>query len=226
MAAKKRFFITATDTDAGKTFVAAGILAAAKRAGLATMGLKPVAAGAELVDGVLSNDDALALMAQTSVKLTYEQINPVLLKEAIAPHIAAENAGVSMSVARLEGVIKGSLLTPHDFALVEGAGGWRVPLNSREMLSDLAKSLNFPVILVVNMKLGCINHATLSAEAIQRDGLNLVGWVANMGDSMPYYEENVAAINSIITAPLLAKLTQYQNVEDSFLEFDNILSQL
>ncbi|KZM40000.1 dethiobiotin synthase [Marinomonas sp. SBI22] len=226
MAAKKRFFITATDTDAGKTFVAAGILAAAKRAGLATMGLKPVAAGAELVDGVLRNDDALALMAQTSVKLTYEQINPVLLKEAIAPHIAAENAGVSMSVARLEGVIKGALLTPHDFALVEGAGGWRVPLNSREMLSDLAKSLNFPVILVVNMKLGCINHATLSAEAIQRDGLNLVGWVANMGDSMPYYEENVAAINSIITAPLLAKLTQYQNVEDSFLEFDNILSQL
>lgn len=226
MAAKKRFFITATDTDAGKTFVAAGILAAAKRAGLATMGLKPVAAGAELVDGVLRNDDALALMAQTSVKLTYEQINPVLLKQAIAPHLAAENEGVNISARRLEGVIKGSLLTPHDFALVEGAGGWRVPLNSREMLSDLAKSLNFPVILVVNMKLGCINHATLSAEAIQRDGLNLVGWVANMGDSMPYYEENVAAINSIIAAPLLAKLARYENVEDSNSEFDNILSQL
>lgn len=226
MAAKKRFFITATDTDAGKTFVAAGILAAAKRAGLATMGLKPVAAGAELVDGALRNDDALALMAQTSVKLTYEQINPVLLKQAIAPHLAAENEGVNISARRLEGVIKGSLLTPHDFALVEGAGGWRVPLNSREMLSDLAKSLNFPVILVVNMKLGCINHATLSAEAIQRDGLNLVGWVANMGDSMPYYEENVAAINSIIAAPLLAKLARYENVEDSNSEFDNILSQL
>lgn len=226
MSAKKRFFITATDTDAGKTFVAAGILAAAKRAGLATMGLKPVAAGAELVDGVLRNDDALALMAQTSEKLTYEQINPVLLKQAIAPHLAAENEGVNISVRRLEGVIKGSLLTPHDFALVEGAGGWRVPLNSREMLSDLAKSLNFPVILVVNMKLGCINHATLSAEAIQRDGLNLVGWVANMGDSMPYYAENVAAINSIIAAPLLAKLARYENVEDSNSEFDNILSQL
>ena len=226
MAAKKRFFITATDTDAGKTFVAAGILAAAKRAGLATMGLKPVAAGAELVDGALRNDDALALMAQTSVKLTYEQINPVLLKQAIAPHLAAENEGVNISARRLEGVIKGSLLTPHDFVLVEGAGGWRVPLNSREMLSDLAKSLNFPVILVVNMKLGCINHATLSAEAIQRDGLNLVGWVANMGDSMPYYEENVAAINSIIAAPLLAKLARYENVEDSNSEFDNILSQL
>lgn len=226
MAIKKRFFITGTDTDAGKTFVAAGILAAAKRAGLATIGLKPVAAGAELIDGVWRNDDALALMAQTSAKLVYEQINPVLLKQAVAPHLAAADEGVSLSAQRLEGVIKGALLTPHDFALVEGAGGWRVPLNSREMLSDLAKSLNYPVILVVNMKLGCINHATLTAEAISRDGLNIVGWVANMGQDMPYYEENVETINSIITAPLLAKLSHYEAVEDSFSEFDNILSQL
>ncbi len=226
MAMKKRFFITGTDTDAGKTFVAAGILAAAKRSGLATMGLKPVAAGAEEIEGDWRNDDALALMAQTSAKLVYEQINPVLLKRAIAPHIAAAEEGVSLSVRRLEGVIKGALLTPHDFALVEGAGGWRVPLNHREMLSDLAKSLRFPVILVVNMKLGCINHATLTAEAIIRDGLNIAGWVANMGQDMPYYEENVATINSIITAPLLAKLDKYQCVEDSYLMFDNILSQL
>lgn len=226
MAVKKHFFITGTDTDAGKTFVAAGILAAAKRAGHATMGLKPVAAGAELIDGVWRNDDALALMAQTNVKLTYEQINPVVLKQAVAPHLAANNEGVTLSMRRLEGVIKGALLTPHDFALVEGAGGWRVPLNSREMLSDLAKSLTFPVILVVNMKLGCINHATLTAEAIVRDGLDIVGWIANMGQDMPYYEENVATINSIITAPLLAKLNHYKCVEDSYSEFDNILSQL
>ena len=226
MALKKRFFITGTDTDAGKTFVAAGLLGAAKRANLRTIGLKPVAAGAELVEGKWCNEDALALMAQTSVKLVYEQINPILLKEPIAPHIAAEKEAISLSVSRLEGVIKGSLLTPHDFALVEGAGGWRVPLNSREMLSDLAKSLGYPVILVVNMKLGCINHATLTAESIARDGLNLVGWVANMGQDMPYYDENVAAINSIITAPLLAKLGRYENLDDSHQEFDNILSQL
>lgn len=226
MTVKKRLFITGTDTDAGKTFVAAGILAAAKRAGLRTIGLKPVAAGAEEIDGVWRNDDALSLMAQTSVKLAYEQINPVLLKPAIAPHIAAAEEGVNLSVSRLEGVIKGALLTPHDFALVEGAGGWRVPLNQREMLSDLAKSLNFPVILVVNMKLGCINHATLTAEAIARDGLNLVGWVANMGQDMPYYEENIATIDSIITAPLLAKLDLYPCFDDAHEAFDNILSQL
>ena len=226
MTVKKRLFITGTDTDAGKTFVAAGILAAAKRAGLRTIGLKPVAAGAEEIDGVWRNDDALSLMAQTSVKLAYEQINPVLLKPAIAPHIAAAEEGVNLSVSRLEGVIKGALLTPHDFALVEGAGGWRVPLNQREMLSDLAKSLNFPVILVVNMKLGCINHATLTAEAIARDGLNLVGWVANMGQDMPYYKENIATIDSIITAPLLAKLDLYPCFDDAHEAFDNILSQL
>jgi len=226
MAVKQRFFITGTDTDAGKTFVAAGMLAAAKRAGLATMGLKPVAAGAELIEGAWRNDDALALMGETSVKLVYEQINPVLLKQAVAPHLAAENEGVSLSVRRVEGVIRGALLTPHDFALVEGAGGWRVPLNHREMLSDLAKSLRFPVILVVNMKLGCINHATLTAEAIIRDGLSIAGWVANMGQDMPYYEENVATIDSIITAPLLAKLETYKSVEDSYPVFDNILSQL
>jgi dethiobiotin synthetase len=94
------------------------------------------------------------------------------------------------------------------------------------MLSDLAKSLRFPVILVVNMKLGCINHATLTAEAIVRDGLSIAGWVANMGQDMPYYDENVATIDSIITAPLLAKLETYKSVEDSYLVFDNILSQL
>ena len=226
MALKKRFFITGTDTDAGKTFVAAGILAAARRSGLATMGLKPVAAGAEMIDGELRNDDALALMAQTSAKLVYEQINPVVLKQAVAPHLAAMDEGVTLSAQRLEGVIKGALLTPHDFALVEGAGGWRVPLNAREMLSDLAKSLRFPVILVVNMKLGCINHATLTAEAIIRDGLEIAGWVANMGQDMPYYEENIATIDSIITAPLLAKLAHYERVENSYVEFDNILSQL
>lgn len=224
---KKRFFITATDTDAGKTYVAAGLLKAAARAGFKSMGLKPIAAGAELIDGKLRNEDALVLQGASSVKLPYEQVNPVVLEEAIAPHIAAAKAGKLITVARLEGFIKGALFTPHQFALVEGAGGWRVPLNDREMLSDLAKLLNLPVILVVNMKLGCINHATLTAESIRRDGLPLAGWVANKGEQeMPYYEENLATLKSVLPAPLLGELSWHENEEASIQEFDQLFVSL
>lgn len=224
---KKKFFITATDTDAGKTYVTTGLLKAATRAGRRSLGLKPIAAGAEEIDGALRNDDALLIQAASSVQLPYEQVNPIVLEPAIAPHIAAAEAGRLVTVSRLEGFLKGALLTPNDFALVEGAGGWRVPLNDREMLSDLAKSLGFPVILVVNMKLGCLNHAVLSAEAILRDGLPLAGWVANGGQhTMPRYEENLASLQAMMPAPLLSALTWQEDAADSNAEFDQMLMQL
>ena len=224
---KKTFFITATDTDAGKTYVSVGLLKAAHRAGGRSLGLKPIAAGAELIDGALRNDDALLIQAASSVGLPYEQVNPVVLESAIAPHIAAAQENRLMTVSRLEGYVKGALLTPHDFAIVEGAGGWRVPLNDREFLSDLAKSLGFPVILVVNMKLGCLNHALLTAEAITRDGLNIAGWIANGGQkTMPYYEENLASLADMLSAPLLGVLDWYKEVSEADLVFDQIFSQL
>ncbi|BFM49327.1 dethiobiotin synthase [Marinomonas sp. THO17] len=224
---KKRFFVTGTDTDAGKTYFTVGLLLAAKRAGLKAMGLKPVAAGAEMIEGAWRNQDAHQIMQANSVQLAYEQVNPVLLEAAIAPHIAAQQEQRLVTAARLEGFIKGALLLPHELALVEGAGGWRVPLNDREMLSDVARSLGYPVVLVVNMKLGCINHAVLTAESIIRDGLNLAGWVANSADSqMPCYEENLQTLKSILPAPLMGELSYAQSVEVVEQEFDNLLSNL
>ena len=210
---KKRYFIAGTDTDVGKTYVSVGLLKAAARQQLRVLGLKPVAAGASLVDGALKNEDALLLHAATNVKVSYEQVNPVVFEQAIAPHIAAAEEGRLLRASRLEGFIKGSLLIPHDFALVEGAGGWRVPLNDRESLSDLACALGLPVIMVVNMKLGCLNHAILTAEAIHRDGLQLAGWVANTAQPtrMPYYQENLASLQAALSAPLLTELSWQQD---------------
>ena len=225
--AKQQFFITGTDTDAGKTYVGAGLLKAAARQERRSLGLKPIAAGAEWVDGKLCNEDALALQAASSVRLAYEQINPVVFEPAIAPHIAAAKEGKIVSVSRLEGFVRGALLTPHDFSVVEGAGGWRVPLNDRELLSDLAKRLALPVIVVVNMRLGCLNHALMTMEAIHRDGLNIAGWVANGGQqSMPCYAENLATLKTMATAPLLGTLTWPGDASEAVLEFDHILQNL
>ena len=176
---KKRFFVTGTDTDAGKTFVTVLMLEALKQRGLSTLALKPLAAGCEQVDGELRNDDALKLQAAMTVALPYQQINPIALKSAIAPHLAAEEEGRTLSVDRLAGLIRGALMTPADVTLVEGAGGWLVPLNHRETLGNLVKELELPVILVVGVRLGCLNHALLTAQAVAAAGLPLAGWVAN-----------------------------------------------
>jgi len=224
---KKRFFVTGIDTDAGKTYVTVGLLKAASRACLKSIGLKPIAAGADLVDGNLRNDDALLIQQASSVKLAYEQVNPVVLEEAIAPHIAAMKEGRLVTASRLEGFVKGTLLTPHDLALVEGAGGWRVPLNDRELLSGVAKSLGFPVFMVVNMKLGCLNHAILTAEAVARDGLTLAGWVANTSaEKMPCYDENLASLTSMLSAPLLGVLPRSESEVDVQPIFDDMLQAL
>lgn len=223
---KQCFFITGTDTDAGKTFVSTGLLAAAKRSALRTIGLKPVAAGAVYMQEKWRNEDALFLMEQTTAKLEYEQINPVLFKESIAPHIAAIRESKSMTVERLVGFVKGALLVPHDLGLIEGAGGWRVPLNEREMLSDLSVALGYPVIIVVNMKLGCINHAVLTAEAIRNDGLMIAGWVANFAEEMPCYQENLETLMQLLPAPMLGEVKCYTNLDVSFTVFDRILAKL
>ena len=200
----KKFFIAGTDTEIGKTTIACGLLAAANEQGLRTLALKPVAAGAETIDGELRNDDALALMDAASVKLSYQQVNPVLFEPPIAPHIAAQQAGKRLTVSQLAGFCRGSLMTPSDFAVVEGAGGWRVPLSGRETLAGLAVELQLPVILVVGMKLGCLNHALLTAEAIQRDGLALAGWVANtVAPDMSCFDENIATLTQSLPAPCL-----------------------
>lgn len=205
---KQRYFVTGTDTEVGKTAMSCALIEAANAAGLRTAAVKPVAAGC---DESGQNDDALALMAAMSEPLSYQQVNPVALAPAIAPHIAAARAGKRLRADTLAGYCQGVTTGMADFVLVEGAGGWRVPLNERETLADLAVALNFPVILVVSMRLGCINHALLSCEAIAKDGLKVAGWVANTpGDSMSCYEENLATLKTLISAPLLGEVPKLQ----------------
>lgn len=201
------FFITGTDTDAGKTTVAAGLLHAARCAGLSTAAVKPVASGCEPTAAGLRNADALALLAECSLPLDYAQVNPQAFLPAIAPHLAAREAGVVLDAAQLAGQVRGVLALQADFTLVEGAGGWRVPLSDEQMLSDLPKALGLPVILVVGVRLGCINHALLSAEAIRADGLILAGWVANViAPETSRLEENLATLARLLPAPCLGQV--------------------
>ncbi len=201
------FFITGTDTDAGKTSVAAGLLCAAKQQGCSTLAMKPVASGCDMSTEGLRNSDALALIAQSTVPLPYTQINPYAFAPAIAPHIAAQEAGVELSVADLYRTAQVILQQQADFTLIEGAGGWRVPISATEFLSDFAIALQLPVILVVGVKLGCINHALLTAQAIINDGLELAGWVANVVDpSCARLAENLATLQQLMPAPCLAEV--------------------
>ncbi|ERP90285.1 MAG: dethiobiotin synthase [Alcanivoracaceae bacterium] len=194
-ALKGIFFVTGTDTEVGKTWVSCRLLERAREAGLSCYGLKPIAAGCEATADGWQNEDALQLMAASSVKLPYETVNPVALKAAIAPHIAAQQEGKVVTLARLAGYVRGALNAHKaDLILIEGAGGWRVPLNDREMLSGLAKELALPVIQVVGMKLGCISHALLTAEAIEKDGLQYAGTMANCFGDMDVREENLLTL--------------------------------
>lgn len=201
------FFVTGTDTEVGKTTIAAGLLHAARTAGLSTAAAKPVASGCVRTPEGLRNDDALALLAECTLPLRYEAVNPFAFEPAIAPHLAAREAGIELSAARLVEPVRQVLGLQADFTLVEGAGGWRVPLAGRENLSDLAVMLGLPVILVVGVRLGCINHALLSAEAIERDGLQLAGWVANIVDpATSRLDENLATLSERLPAPCLGQV--------------------
>ncbi len=210
--AKHTFFIAGTDTDVGKTVVTAGLLEAANKIGLSTIGMKPVAAGCQQTEAGLRNEDALLLQKAMSVNLPYEQINPVALEPAIAPHIAADQVGKRLLASQLAGYCRGVMMQPADIMLIEGAGGWRVPLNRSETLAGLAKELQLPVILVVGMKLGCINHALLTVEAIRRDGLMMAGWVANQCHEMDCYDENLATLKELIGAPCLGEIPVLEEV--------------
>lgn len=208
------YFITGTDTEVGKTTIAAGLLHAARLHGLSTAAAKPVASGCVSTAQGLRNDDALALLAQCSLPLRYEEVNPLAFEPAIAPHLAAREVGVVLDVASLYQSVRGVLDRGADFTLVEGAGGWRVPLSGAQSLSDLAVALGLPVILVVGVRLGCINHAVLSAEAIARDGLQLAGWVANIIEPQTSrLEENLATLAERLPAPCLGQVPRLQSAQ-------------
>lgn len=201
---KKAWFVTGTDTEVGKTAVSCALLHAAQRSGLRTAAVKPVAAGC---DAQGRNEDALQLSRAMTETLDYAQVNPVALSEAVAPHIAAARERKLLQADRLAGLCRGVMLGSAQFVLIEGAGGWRVPINSRETLADVAIALQLDVILVVAMRLGCINHALLTVEAIRRDGLQVAGWVANQaGERMSCHTENLDTLRRLLPAPLLGEI--------------------
>ena len=194
------YFLTGTDTEIGKTFTTCALLQRARQLGLRAVGLKPIAAG---TDALGKNEDVENIRAASSLCLPDEIINPYCFKAAVAPHIAAAEEGVAIDFARIKAACN-SAAQHADLVIIEGVGGFRVPLGADGDSADLAVALGLPIILVVGMRLGCINHALLSAEAISARKLKIAGWVANSIDpNMARFEENLATLKALLNAPLL-----------------------
>ncbi len=213
---EKTLFVTGTDTDVGKTICVKALLQAGKAQNISTLAYKPIAAGCELTAEGLRNEDALILKANCTVETSYQAVNPISFELAIAPHIAAELENRPIDLHVITQGLKYLQDKRADLLIVEGAGGWRLPLNKEQLLSDWVKTQKLPVILVVGMKLGCLNHALLTYEAIIRDGLKVVGWIANQQQSdMPYYEQNLQMLTDKIDAPMIAEVPYLTNINEA-----------
>jgi len=194
------YFVTGTDTGVGKTVVACGLAAALRSAGLAVAAMKPVASGCRETSAGLRNEDAERLQAAAGLECGYDEVNPFAFADPVAPHLAARAAGRNIELAAIRTCFE-RLVRRADAVVVEGVGGWLVPLDARDTVADLAVALGLPVLLVVGMRLGCINHACLSAQAIRASGATLAGWVANCVDpEMLRIEDNIAAISERLGA--------------------------
>jgi len=199
-------FIAGTDTGIGKTHSACALIHALRDAGYITCGMKPVASGCATTPQGLRNDDALALQVASSAAVDYELINPISLIEPMAPHLAALHEGVEISTPPLRRAFD-QLLSSHQRVVVEGVGGWLVPLAPGLSAADIAIEWKLPVILVVGLRLGCINHALLSARTIEADGCQLLGWIGNVIDpEMLALDENLATLRELMPAPCLGVL--------------------
>ncbi|MGH8226081.1 MAG: dethiobiotin synthase [Gammaproteobacteria bacterium] len=207
----KGFFVTGTDTEVGKTVVAAGLVHALAARGLRVAGMKPVASGGRETPAGLRNEDAEMLIAAANVAGDYAEINPYCFAPPIAPHIAAAEAGITIEADRILAAAK-TLASRSDALVVEGVGGWRVPLAPDFDVAALAAALGLPVILVVGMRLGCLNHALLTAESIRASGCTFAGWVANEVDpAMERREENFVTLKAALAAPCLGRIPHLDN---------------
>ncbi|MES2741610.1 MAG: dethiobiotin synthase [Pseudomonadota bacterium] len=199
-------FVTGTDTEIGKTLVSSAMLHALVQTGVRACGMKPVAAGATLRDGALHNDDADRLSEAGNVSMLPNLTTSYMLRAAAAPHIAAQRDGVLIEMVPILAAYT-EVAAACDAVVVEGVGGFRVPLSDMFDTADLASQLGLPVVLVVGLRLGCISHALLSAEAIIGRGLVLAGWVANdLSADMPFAEDNIEALRQRLPAPLLGRV--------------------
>ncbi len=202
----KGLFVTGTDTGCGKTEVSCALLRQLRDSGVDAIGMKPVASGARQTAAGWRNEDAEALITAAGVGVDYPLVNPYVFEPAIAPHLAAQSAGVTIDPAVIQQAFR-DLGRGHELVVVEGVGGWRVPLAQGLDVAGLCMSLRLPVVLVVGMRLGCINHALLTAEAIASNGAELIGWVANQVDpAMACFDENLETLRERLQAPCLGVL--------------------
>ncbi len=217
------FFVTGTDTDVGKTYISTLLVKGFCQREYRVSGFKPVAAGAQWLDGEFKNDDALALMQEASVKLPYKTVNPYCFEPAIAPHIAAKQVSLDINIAKIQAIYS-EHIEQSDVVIIEGVGGWKVPLGHGVGFDDLALALDVPVILVVGLKLGCLNHALLTESAILSKGCRLVGWVANEQTAgFNERDENLSTLKLVMKSAYLG-LVEHKG--ESFSSKKNIESLL
>lgn len=219
----KGVFITGTDTGVGKTWFTVILMEALKKQGHQVAGMKPIASGAILDDGSLINEDARLIMHHCSKVTRYDLINPVVFEPPVAPHIAATQ---KKEIIDLDQIVSSydQLALNSKIVIVEGIGGWRVPISDKTSMVDLVRMLDLPVIMVVGIRLGCINHAILSAEAIRADGITLCGWVSNQLDKdYLFKQETIDTLNEKLACPRIADLSYMKNFEpDEMLDRINL----
>jgi dethiobiotin synthetase len=197
------FFVTGTDTGVGKTWAATVLMRLLRDEGLTALGMKPVASGCRRENGGLRNEDALRLQEESSFPLSYEEVNPYALEWPVSPHIAARRDGRDIALDPIVERCR-ALEARADRVVVEGVGGWEAPLNERERVSDLARALGLPVILVVGLRLGCLNHAFLTHAAMERSGVDCLGWIANeLETEFLCLEENLETLRAGLPSPFL-----------------------
>lgn len=205
-------FITGTDTGIGKTWFTLSLMRLLKERAHKVLGMKPIASGAELENGKLINDDARLIMGACSKEVKYDLINPIIFEPPVSPNIAATMSNEQVELNKIVACYK-ALESQCEKLVVEGVGGWRVPISEKLSLVDMVKTLKLPVVLVVGLRLGCINHAILTAEAIKKDGLSLIGWVGNyIEQDYLCVDETIMTINSAIDRPCIARMLFSNNL--------------
>lgn len=210
-----KLFIAGTDTNIGKTYISVGILNAFKNQKYSTLGIKPVATGCIKTHSQLQNEDALALQQSSSILLHYHQINPIAFEPPISPNIAARETNRLITVQELRQKTQYALQFSADICLVEGVGGWYVPLNHQETMADYVKAIGIKTVLVVGIRLGCLNHALLTYQAMKQDNVPIAGWIANCIDpNMLRVEENLNTLREYLPIPCLGVIGFRQKAEE------------
>lgn len=225
----KGLFILGTDTHVGKTTIAVNLLSFLKNSGYSTIGLKPISSGALPTKEGLYNYDALALQKEASIYLPYEQVNSFCFKLAIAPHIAAAQQASQLSVAKIMESFRPLLKIPADYCIIEGLGGAAVPLNRTETMLDLLQVLNLPVILVVGLRLGCLNHALLTYEILKKRGISIAACIANQIEpNMQFHEENSLYLKQALDVPFF-RVVHYQKKKalnfDFYIDWSDLINR-